>query len=131
MKSIIKTAGFLFLISFMALSCKKEHNHTEIEILSPTDESTIANASAVNIKITLTADEELHDVEISLKKEADTTYIAPFNPMDLHQHSKTVTVDETVDLSSYPAGTEFHLEVEACEDHDCEEKVKKSIHFRI
>lgn len=131
MKKIIAlSAVFVFLMA-AAYSCKKDHNHIEIEFLSPMDEATVANAAAVNIKIKLTADEELEEVKITLKKEGETNGIAPFNTMEIHQHTKTYTVDETIDLSSYPAGTEFHLEVEACEDHDCSEKVKKSVHFKI
>lgn len=132
MKKLISISAIFVFVMLAASSCKKDdHNHVEVEFLSPMDEATVANPAAVNIKIKFTAEEELHDIEITLKKEGDSVAIAPFSPMHVHDHEKTITIDETVNLSSYPAGTEFHLEVEACEDHDCEEKVTKSIHFKI
>jgi hypothetical protein len=132
MKKLISISAIFVFVMLILSSCKKDgHNHVEVEFMSPMDEATVANPAAVNIKIKFTAEEELHDIEITLKKEGDSVAIAPFSPMEVHDHEKTITIDETVNLSSYPAGTEFHLEVEACEDHDCEEKVTKSIHFKI
>ncbi len=132
MKKLLTISTLFAFLLATAFSCKKEeHNHIEIEFMSPANDATVANAAAVNIKIKFTADDDLHDIEIVLEEEASKAKIAPFNPMKFHKHEKTHTVDETVNLSSYPAGTEFHLEVEACEDHDCKEKVKKHIHFKI
>jgi hypothetical protein len=130
MKKIIYLAFGISLSAISLFSCKKEHNHVEIEFLSPVDNATVTDPSAVNIKIKFTAEEELHDIEVKLTEETTGTAIAPFVPLEIHEHEMVYTLDDTVNLSSFPAGTEFHLEVSACEDHDCAEKVTKSIHFK-
>lgn len=124
----------LCIAMFGIFSCTQKtddvHNHITIDIEKPTDNGVVANASAVEIDIDLTAEVELHDVEISLKDSANNA-IPPFNPMDAHVHAKTHHVHETVDLSSYPSGSKFSLSVEACEDHDCTDKETKTINFSI
>ncbi|WCL82455.1 hypothetical protein PPO43_04995 [Saprospira sp. CCB-QB6] len=129
----------LFVLLFGFSSCEKDedddhdHDHAEvsINILSPTNDSTVTDPSQTHIHVQVTSDEDLHDIYVYLQVEGDSSYIAPFGPMTVHEHATTVDIEEDIDLSSYPAGTEFHLEVEACEDHDCEEKETQHIHFSI
>jgi hypothetical protein len=58
------------------------------------------------------------------------TAVLPFNPLIFHQYAIEYTMDDTVNLASYLAGTEFHLEVKAFDNHYSTEKVTKSIHFK-
>ena len=48
---------------------------------------------------------------------------------DKHSHDQVITFEQDVDLCGYAAGTCFHLEVEACIDHDCEEKQTADVEF--
>ncbi len=130
MKKIIFFAFGISLSAVLFFSCKKEHNHVDIEFLSPMDNDSVTNSSAVNIKIKFTAEEELEGIEVKLMEHTSGNSIAPFNPLEIHEHVKEYILDDTVNLSSYQTGTEFHLEVKACENHDCTEKVTKSIHFK-
>jgi hypothetical protein len=130
MKKIILSVLGISLSAIVFFSCTKEHNHVNIEFLSPVDNATVADPSTVNLKIKFTAEVELEGIEVKLMEDSTGASIAPFNPMNIHEHVKEYTLDETVNLSSYPAGTEFHLDVTACENHDCSEKVTKSIHFK-
>ena len=129
----------LFVLLFGFSSCDKdeeddhedEHTEATISFLSPTANDSITDATQTHIHIQVTVEEELHEIYVYLQVEGDSSYIAPFGPMTVHEHATTVDIEEDIDLSSYPAGTEFHLEVEACEDHDCEEKETQHIHFSI
>lgn len=124
----------LTLITFglVTFSCKKDHKHAHvnIEILSPTDNITLSDPANTNINIKFSSEEDLHDIEVILINATTGDSIAPFNPLEIHQHVKNYEFNQSVDLSSYPAGTEFHLEAVACENHECTEKAIKSVHFR-
>ncbi|WMX12050.1 MULTISPECIES: hypothetical protein [unclassified Aureispira] len=126
--------SILIIILFNFISCTQKeeevHNHITIDVLSPTNNGTVSTPNTTAIKINLTADVELHDVEVTLK-DSNNNSIAPFNPLDVHSHTKSTTIDEVVDLSSYAAGEKFTLTIEACEDHDCSEKETESISFSI
>jgi hypothetical protein len=120
-------AGALFLTA-----CEKDdhdHNHIEIEFLEPTNEQTVSDASDVHIHVRFSADEENHNVAILLHPEGDPADV--ILELDRHEHSQVVDLEADVDLSGYPAGTEFHLEAEACSDHDCAEVEMDDIHFSI
>ena len=111
-------------------SCEEDdHNHIEIEFLEPTNEQTVSDASDVHIHVRFTAEEENHEVTLELHPEGDASDL--ILEMDMHAHDQVVDLEEDVDLSAYPAGTEFHLEATACTDHDCEEMETADIHFSI
>ncbi|BDS10412.1 hypothetical protein [Aureispira anguillae] len=132
MKTALSLIFFIITLNFFSCTTAEEevHNHISITIDAPANNSTVADPSAVEIDIDLTAEIELHDVEITLS-DNNNTNIAPFDPMDVHVHAKSHHVHETINLSNYPAGSQFKLTVEACEDHDCAEKETKTITFSI
>ncbi|MCB9267637.1 MAG: hypothetical protein H6558_21650 [Lewinellaceae bacterium] len=104
-------------------------NEITIRILEPGADEVIADASDVHIHIEIEASDENHEVEIVLHPEGDVNdKIIDFGK---HEHSKVITFEQDVDLSSYPSGTGFHLEVEACKDHDCAEKEFADVEFSI
>jgi hypothetical protein len=118
--------------SLLLTACEKDdhdHNHIEIEFLEPTNDQTVSDASDVHIHVRFTADEENHNVALVLHPEGDASDV--ILELDQHDHDQVVDLEADVDLSGYPAGTEFHLEAEACEDHDCAEVVTADIHFSI
>lgn len=128
-------AGILVVV-LGTTSCKEdghdhEHNTVLIEFLEPGDGQVIsmAESSNVHIHVRFSATEENHEVAVKLYPEGD-----PGNLLlnfDLHDHDAIINVEEDLDLSSFAPGTEFHLEAEACENHDCIEVVSRDIHFTI
>ena len=106
-----------------------DHNHIEITILSPGDNETVSDPANVKIHIKFEADDELHDIEIKLHPENDASNL--IIDFDVHIHQKTYEFETTVDLSGFPAGTEFELDIDACEDENCTAKESKHIHFKI
>lgn len=133
----LKKLSFLFvmgigLVSFF--SCEDhddddKNNAVTIEIVSPTDGSKAANARSVEVYVKFSASVEMHELEIKLHPDGNSSNnIIDF---DKHTHDKTYEFKETVDLSSFPAGTVFHLEVESCEDHDCAKVKKAEAEFSI
>lgn len=125
--TILKNVAFLFFLSASVFSISSCHDHDDennavtIEIVTPKDGTKVADAKLVEVHVKFSATVELHELEIKLHPEGNTSNnIIDF---DKHTHAKTYEFKETVDLSSFAAGTEFHLEVQSCEDHDCK-KVK-------
>lgn len=111
-------------------SCDSEdHNHIDIQFLEPGNEETVADASDVHVHIRFEAEEENHNVEVRVHPDGDASDLIV--DIDRHEHDQVVDVEIDLDLSAYPAGTEFHVEAVACEDHDCEETVESDIHFSI
>lgn len=132
--------GLLLLASaFIISACNNDdddhdnddHNEITIQFLSPTPDQVIpmSEANAVVISIEVEASDENHEIEIELHPESDTG--DKIINDDEHTHDKVFLYDHVVDLSSYPSGTEFHLEVKACLDHDCEEIERSDIEFKI
>jgi hypothetical protein len=73
----------------------------------------------------------LEEIELSLKVDTvGAAEIAPF-PLEVHEHLKTKTIEQDVDLSSYPSGTAFRLTAKSCKDHTCSESVTSSVRFLI
>lgn len=113
-----------------ASSCKDdEHNHIDIMFLEPGNDETVADASDVHIHVRFEAEMENHNVEVKVHPEGDPSDLIV--DVDMHEHDQVVDIEVDVDLSAYPAGTEFHVEAVACEDHDCAETVEDDIHFKI
>ncbi len=137
----MKNLKFHYILVFAALSlfivsCDKDdddssgtENKITITIDEPIDGETISDCADVHIHIDFDATIENHSVEVVLHPEGDTSdKIIDF---DLHDHDKEIKFDQEVDLCSYGAGACFHLEVEACVDHDCEEKATAEVEFCI
>ncbi|MFT6210619.1 MAG: hypothetical protein ACJATE_001240 [Bacteroidia bacterium] len=127
---LIASAGFV--------GCNEEeedddhdHNHVTITFDEPMNDEVIplANADDVHIHIEFVFEEEGHGVEVKLHPEGDESDLIIDH--DFHSHDMEITFTQEVDLSSYPPGTEFHLEAKGCEDHDCTESVTKDIHFEL
>jgi len=127
---------FYYLFAFVVLglfitSCGDDDdegdNQITITIEEPVDGETITDCADVHIHVDITATDENHEVEILLHPEGDVS--DKIIDYDAHEHDKVITFEQEVDLCSYPAGTCFHLEVEACVDHDCEEKATADVEF--
>lgn len=130
---------FYYLLPFLAVgllitSCgddddDNEDNKITITIEEPADGETVARASCddVHIHVDLVASDENHEVEILLHPHGDVD--DKIIDYDAHDHDANITFEQEVDLCSYPAGTCFHLEIEACLDHDCEEKETAEAEF--
>lgn len=106
-----------------------DHNEITINILEPGADEVVADASDVHIHIEIEATEDNHDIDIILHPDGDVS--DKIIDEHMHDHDKKVVFEQDYDLSSYPAGTKFHLEVEACKDHDCEEKEFADVEFSI
>jgi hypothetical protein len=119
-------------VAVFASSCDKEdddHNHVDILFLEPGNDEVVADASDVHIHVRFEAEGENHNVEVRVHPEGDPADLIV--DIDQHDHDQVVDIEVDVDLSGYPAGTEFHVEAVACEDHDCAETVEADIHFSI
>jgi hypothetical protein len=135
----MKNFKFIYLLVFSTLvfsvtSCGDDdggepENKITITIEEPMDGENIAIAdcASVHVHVDFSATEENHEVEIILHPEGDVNdKIIDF---DKHDHDKEITFEQEVDLCSYGAGACFHLEVEACADHDCAEKTTAEVEF--
>lgn len=135
--SIMKKIPYLFALAtltFALSSCNKEeddHNHIDIAFLEPFNDQSFTGAEAANVHIHVrfTAEVENEAIVLRLYPESDPTDL--ILNLDVHEHDAVIDIEEDVDLSAYPAGTEFHLEAEACEDHECTEVVTADIHFTV
>lgn len=130
---MIKQLSFMAFCLFLlgTIGCDKESNIT-ITFEEPTNEATVSDPKDVHIHIDVSSDEEFDVFRVTLENETTEKTIAPLNPFEKHVHGKTYEFEQEMDLSSYPSGTEFHLEVEICKDHDCKEIAKtEAIHFKI
>ena len=121
--------GVLVVALFTA--CEREDvASVEIAFEEPVAGEVVEDASDVHIHVIFTATSgDLHDIEVKLHPDGDVDdMIIDF---DGHEHVESYDFVEDRDLSSYPSGTMFHLEAEACLDHDCEEVVREDIEFSI
>lgn len=124
------------LSALLFTACDKDdedHDHGDnkitINILEPGNGEVMANPAEVHIHIEVEATDENHDIEIELHPEGDVS--DKILDVKLHKHDQKIDFEQDVDLSSYPAGTEFHLEVKACLDHDCDETERADVEFKI
>ena len=132
----MKNLKLYYLLSFAIVglfitSCNDDDddhdNKITITIEEPLDGSTITDCSEVHIHIEFEASDENHEVEVVLHPEGDVSdKIIDYSE---HDHDKEIEFEQEVDLCSYASGTCFHLEVEACVDHDCEEKATAEAEF--
>lgn len=133
----MKNIKFFYLFAFLSFGilvtgCDDDEgtevtNLITITIEEPLNDETITACDDVHVHIDIDASIENHEVEIVLHPEGDVNdKIIDF---DMHDHDQEITFEQEVDLCSYPAGTCFHLEVEACVDHDCEEISTADVEF--
>lgn len=135
----MKNLKFLYLfilcpLVFGMIGCDDDDNDEPTNTITITidepmdgEKIPVANCSDVHVHVDIVASIENHEVEIVLHPEGDVdTKIIDF---DMHEHDKEITFTQDVDLCSYAAGDCFHLEVEACIDHDCEEKATADVEF--
>lgn len=136
----MKNFKFLYLFAFVALalgitSCGDDDSSSDpantinITIEEPIDGENVAMADCaeVHVHIDFEASDENHEVKVVLHPEGDVdTKIIDY---DEHDHDQKITFEQEVDLCSFAAGTCFHLEVEACVDHDCETKETAEAEF--
>lgn len=135
----------LALAALTTTSCTKDdddhdnENEITIQFISP-ENGGIIDGSNVNILVRLSATLSLYDVELVLHPKGDDDN--KLLDIDLHNHVKELDLQETLDLSSFPSGTVFVLEVEAAlfdddhdddddHGHDDDEKVEEKIEFTI
>jgi hypothetical protein len=131
MRNIFFVLTLMALGSLSLISCKKDGGAFVITFLSPTDGSTVASAADTRIEVKLEAPDELEEYEITLSVDSvGATAIAPF-PISGHDHVKTKTIVEQLDLSAYPSGTAFRLKASLCKNHDCTDKLESSVRFLI
>lgn len=115
-------------------ACDDDHDHGDVTItfLHPANNETIplAQAGDVEIHVKFEWEDGGEGVVVQLVAENQTNDVIIDFVID--QHERVFEFEQGVNLSSYPAGTEFHLEAKACADHDCEEIAKEAdIHFTI
>jgi hypothetical protein len=122
-------AGLALSAALLGSGCDKEKNEVTINIVKPVDNQVIANKAAVEIQVQFVASEENEEVEVHIYQHGDSSN--PVFEWHEHEHDPLITLTETIDLSSFPSSTKFHLEAEACLDHKCKEKVTKEIEFTI
>lgn len=135
----MKTCKFYYLFALLCLGlvitgcgddddgAAEEKNVVTITIEEPHNDETITDCSEVHVHVDIEATDENHEIEIVLHPEGDVS--DKIIDYDEHNHDKKITFEQEVDLCSYPAGTCFHLEVEACVDHDCSEKSTSDVEF--
>ncbi len=128
-KLVFFALSFIVLNSF--ISCDKNKGEYSIEFINPINGSTVSNAASLQIEVKFDSPEELEEIELSLKVDSiGAAVIAPF-PIQGHDHVKTKTITQAVDLSGFPSGTAFRLRASSCKNHDCSEKLEKSVRFLI
>ncbi len=135
----MKGFKFYYLFTFICLglvvaSCNDDDddddhgdNAITITIEEPLNEEVITDCAEVHVHIDFVATDENHEVKVVLHPEGDVN--DKIIDYDEHAHDQTITFEQEVNLCDYPAGTCFHLEVEACVDHDCEEKETAEAEF--
>lgn len=126
--SILLISFSLLIFSFLSCS-KSEDNQITITFVSPQADAVVANKSSVLIHVNFVATDENHEVKVVLHPDDDkSNNIINWKE---HSHRKNVEFMQTVDLSSFPAGTKFHLEAIACLDEDCTSEIEEDIYFTL
>ncbi|HMQ08305.1 MAG TPA: hypothetical protein PKC30_13470 [Saprospiraceae bacterium] len=121
--------GSILMISAGCHSHDDELSDIEIRFITPQNGDALSNASNVMIRVEIEADPENHDIDIVLyPHNNNSNKIVDWHR---HTHDQLVIFSQAVDLSSFSSGTVFHLDVEACRDHDCETKARAGIEFSI
>jgi len=127
----LKYFSFMFLV-FAGFGCHGHddgNNAIQIDILRPGEGEVIVNPSKTDLWVNFNATGELHEIEIELyqKDERDEKIFY----FEKHVHEKTFEFRESIDLSSFPKGTSFDLEIKACLDEKCTTFIEEEITFSI
>jgi hypothetical protein len=122
----------LFLLQ--VTSCNKEDTLEDVTInfINPFNgqEIDLANAEEFQFNIVVTADKDLHDIFFTAFPTNDPS--DKVVDIKRHRHDTEIEIVQIRDLSSYPSGTEFTIEIEVCVDHDCSATpVQESITFSV
>ncbi len=137
----MKKFNFYYLFAFVAVglfvtgcsddddNMDEETNIITITIEEPLNDGVVADCSDVHIHIDVSASIENHEVEVVLHPDGDVN--DKIIDWDMHDHDKVITFEQEVDLCAYGPGACFHLEVEACVDHECEERSTADVEFCI
>nr|MBS0036747.1 hypothetical protein [Saprospiraceae bacterium] len=135
----LKKISFLLLafpLVFVACDNDDDHHHDDdneitINFISPQHDQVITMEEAENLLIQLEvlATDENHDIYIELHPENDASN--KILDHHFHLHDPDFEFSESVDLSGFPSGTEFHLEVRAALDHDGDHHERGDIEFSI
>ena len=129
----MKLMIFVFLLTTVGFlsSCDKNKGDYTIEFINPVDEAIVSDAANLQIEVKFDSPVELEEIELSLTVDSlGAAEIAPF-PIQSHDHVKTKTITQNVDLSGFPSGTAFRLKAKSCKNHDCTEKLEHSVRFTI
>ena len=110
-------------------SCDNDSNEITINILEPAAGEVFTDAADVHVHIEVSAEEEVDAVMIKLHPvgQSDSLILN----YDEHVHEQSFEFEQDFDLSSYPSGTSFEVDIIACKDHDCEETVTANVDFSI
>ncbi len=131
----MKNIKFFYLFALAAfglglIGCSDDDDDTNtitITIDEPVDGETIADCAQVQVHVDAVASDENHELIVVLHPEGNVS--DKIIDYEEHTHDKEAHFEQEVDLCSYAAGTCFHLEVEACLDHDCAEKETAEAEF--
>lgn len=128
MKNLFYLAALLGVTLFSVACHSHDANQTiTVNIVSPTDNSTVANASSIVLNILFAASDELHDVDVTLKNEANDSTVYTWEGR--HLHAVTYNHVDTLNFSALPSGTELHLEAKGYFEHDGTDGVTAEAHF--
>lgn len=118
----------IWLCSLLVAGCGDGGDTIRIDILSPIDGAAVPSAALVSVSVQFTAEDELHDIELDIKRASDDSLVYRF---DQHTHQATFLLNEVIDLSMFPAGTTFRLEAVAALDEFATDEVSRSILFSL
>lgn len=107
-------------LTLLFVSCHKHEDiDVEINVVSPAAGQVVVNPQTTLFQIVFTGSGELHDIRIKVyPKNNPADRVIDF---DQHEHTRTYTFSETRDLSLYPAGSIFVLDIEADKDEEGKE----------
>ena len=129
LSSIILLSAVLLVAACKDSDPDTHANEITITILEPADGAVLADADHAHIHVDIEATDENHEIEIKVYPSNDPSNLVLDH--DAHDHDKVITFEQDLDLSSFPSGTQFTLDVHACVDHDCGEEVEETITFSI
>jgi len=125
-----KTLFFAFLslvMLFAGMACKKENHDAKVEIniLSPTLGQAFEHGQDVPLHVDVSADQELHGWDITLRKKSDNSVIYS---KDKHTHGKSMSIRE-VWVNDVTHHTDVILEVKVDLDHSGSNSKTASVQF--
>lgn len=110
-------------------SCNRAENEIEISLVAPMTGDSTVQCKDVMISANFAALETNHFIRINFHSEG--TDIDSLIFWDVHDHEQETSYEQIFDLCSYPSGTCFHLEIDACIDHECTRSETRDVSFCI